>query len=256
MPLNIYRGEKVEMRKSIVSIDAVKKAHFDKLKNKVYRSVVSLERTLGISVLSETAKTRPLGKGGFWGSDYAFSFASIYQENGLGSMPISVVIIPPVIEGIGRTVLVPYLRYDVNVAIAIHITQHGFMESRIVNLEHHRLKDWFLPGAYVLPDHSSLLHPRRLHGQFAIPGHIGIGIFLLTGEDVQIAVVVKIGHAQRVKRACAGNASGSGWGIGELVSLPLITSALVLNPVDVGIAGVAVAIDDIVFAVVIHVNDP
>ena len=53
------------MRKSIVSIDAVKKAHFDKLKNKVYRSVVSLERTLGISVLSETAKTRPLGKGGF-----------------------------------------------------------------------------------------------------------------------------------------------------------------------------------------------
>ena len=65
MPLNIYRGEKVEMRKSIVSIDAVKKAHFDKLKNKVYRSVVSLERTLGISVLSETAKTRPLGKGGF-----------------------------------------------------------------------------------------------------------------------------------------------------------------------------------------------
>lgn len=56
--------------------------------------------------------------------------------------PISVVAIPPVIESISKTIFVPDFAHDVHIAISVHVTNHGFMKTWIVDLEYYRLEGW------------------------------------------------------------------------------------------------------------------
>ena len=46
-------------------------------------------------------------------------------------------IISPEISVVGRSVLVPDLGDNIDIAVSIHITGHGIVPSRIISLNHH-----------------------------------------------------------------------------------------------------------------------
>ena len=162
-------------------------------------------------------------------------------------------VVPPVVRVIRRPVRVPDLAHEVVVAVAVHVADRYIVPARVAFVDDAR-QEARRSSAGIDPHDASRPEPQGLHRPLAAR-HL-VGILLLAREHVEPTITVEVGHGERVERAGPRHRAGCGGRVGQLRSRPAAAAVLVLDPVDMAAARVAVGVHDVLLPVAVQVGDP